>query len=328
MKLIYFLICLLVAEALNPWATAAPPSITYTTRFELVYTSNGVLRASRSDFRDFIGNSWIFPAEQDPEGNWGQAVSGLQISSRLSKPSFTLGEPVLLHLLFRNISGGPKMPPVGGRPAEVLQLMVTSDDNRPAREWWQRPIDPFGMPWPRSDTIIPVATMLDLNMQAHCMVLLDQTYDLTRPGRYFVSAGYSHAKLDGNGKWDGDSRIEARSGTAMFEIVAAPGATGGSSPPGAVHTNLTGNTGQPSPPPLASTPATATNVISQADASGGHATQGASSVVGRSPMATDVTPQEATATPARRNLVLSAWLAGLVLLGALGLWLLRRKARA
>ena len=45
------------------------------------------------------------PAEQDPEGHWGQPTEGFQLSIRLQKESFTNGEPVTACVILRNVSG-------------------------------------------------------------------------------------------------------------------------------------------------------------------------------------------------------------------------------
>lgn len=47
------------------------------------------------------------PAEDDPEGNWGQISEGFQLSIRLSKNTFTNGEPVSASILLRNVSDKP-----------------------------------------------------------------------------------------------------------------------------------------------------------------------------------------------------------------------------
>jgi hypothetical protein len=46
------------------------------------------------------------PAEADPEGNWGAAVEGFQLSIRLDKATYTNGEPIAARVILRNVSGG------------------------------------------------------------------------------------------------------------------------------------------------------------------------------------------------------------------------------
>ena len=47
------------------------------------------------------------PAEQDPEGHWGEATNGLQISLRFEKQTFTNGEPVNAVMFMRNVTNQP-----------------------------------------------------------------------------------------------------------------------------------------------------------------------------------------------------------------------------
>jgi hypothetical protein len=44
------------------------------------------------------------PAEQDPEGHWGTNTEGFQVSLRLSKGTFSNGEPIVATIILRNVS--------------------------------------------------------------------------------------------------------------------------------------------------------------------------------------------------------------------------------
>lgn len=44
------------------------------------------------------------PADQFPEGNWGVATNGIQLSLRVDKTDYTNGETVLATILIRNVS--------------------------------------------------------------------------------------------------------------------------------------------------------------------------------------------------------------------------------
>lgn len=43
------------------------------------------------------------PANEDPEGNWGQLIAGCQISMRAEQDSFPTGEPVIARVIIRNV---------------------------------------------------------------------------------------------------------------------------------------------------------------------------------------------------------------------------------
>src|SRR5215472_4660471 len=47
------------------------------------------------------------PAKEDPEGNWGAVNEGFQLSIRLSKSTFTNGEPVVATIILRNVHDKP-----------------------------------------------------------------------------------------------------------------------------------------------------------------------------------------------------------------------------
>ena len=44
------------------------------------------------------------PAAQDPEGNWGEATNGFQMSIRFANTNYSVGEPVTAVVLIRNIA--------------------------------------------------------------------------------------------------------------------------------------------------------------------------------------------------------------------------------
>lgn len=45
-----------------------------------------------------------FPAEEDSKGNWGMPLEGMQLSFRLEKYSYEVGEPIKALILLRNLS--------------------------------------------------------------------------------------------------------------------------------------------------------------------------------------------------------------------------------
>jgi hypothetical protein len=104
------------------------------------------------------------PASEDPEGHWGQATNGFQLSLRL-KEVYTNGEPVVATMLVRNVSN---MRLQYLFPARVV---AAKDGSRLKRK------DDIGV------MIVRASTALYPQTQARYQENLSQVYDLT-PGEY------------------------------------------------------------------------------------------------------------------------------------------------
>lgn len=119
------------------------------------------------------------PANQDPEGHWGEATNGLQLSLRFEKETFTNGEPIDAIVFVRNVTNQPI---VYYRPALIL---ATKDGKFMKRK------DDDGMiliNMPLETTVFPQTQQKNHKQ-------LDQVYDLTQPGEYIFQAVCNHPEV-------------------------------------------------------------------------------------------------------------------------------------
>jgi hypothetical protein len=109
------------------------------------------------------------PANQDPEGHWGEIENGLQISLRFEKKTFTNGEPIDALLFVRNVTNKP----LAYLP--LTQILATKD-GKPVSQKRANNGEIF-VSTPMSDTIFP-------QTQKKKRERLDQLFDLTQSGEY------------------------------------------------------------------------------------------------------------------------------------------------
>ena len=158
------------------------------------------------------------PAHLDPEGNWGEPSSGMQMSIRLEKSTYKVGEPVNATIIVRNLDQKSREYRVfypdergfglslfaQGRAGPVLSKI----DSRATNEFGKvsrLPITKVGHFW-----------LSPATQQKH-EVRLDRIYDLTRPSSYMVSASRDILDPDTGGT----SLISTK--FAAFEIVSGGG---------------------------------------------------------------------------------------------------------
>lgn len=60
------------------------------------------------------------PAEADPEGHWGAASEGFQLSICVPKRDFTNGEPVAVQMFLRNVTNKPLYYPISSTGLETV----------------------------------------------------------------------------------------------------------------------------------------------------------------------------------------------------------------
>ena len=158
------------------------------------------------------------PSDRDPEGNWGSPEDGGQLGLRFRKAVFTNGEPIIAVFYMRNIgdntlsylSSGPSDRSFGivvfreGESKRVLTRIEENDIIHPGTLRMSRLSDRI------RDFSVPIG------MQDQSEVDLSRLYDLTRPGRYYISGTVA---LD---RGTNLSKGSITSGTAMFEILPAP----------------------------------------------------------------------------------------------------------
>jgi hypothetical protein len=120
------------------------------------------------------------PAEQDPEGHWGEATNGLQISLRFEKQIFTNGEPVNAVMFVRNVTN---------QPVAYLQLtqILATKNGKPLNQKNANDGEIF-ISTPMSAIIFP-------QTQKKNQKRLDQLFDLTENGEYIFQAVCSHPKV-------------------------------------------------------------------------------------------------------------------------------------
>jgi hypothetical protein len=105
------------------------------------------------------------PASEDPEGHWGQATNGFQLSLRFEKEVYTNGEPVAATMLVRNVGT------VRQQYAFPARVAAAQNGRRLKRK------DDIGV------TIFGPFSSLHPQTQRRYQEDLKQVYDLT-PGEY------------------------------------------------------------------------------------------------------------------------------------------------
>jgi hypothetical protein len=124
------------------------------------------------------------PAAQDPEGNWGTATNGLQLSLRFDKQFFTNGEQIVANLLLRNVTNVPvkfERFYVSHRPSPI-NVLVSSDQKQLSKKGDNSEINVISS---TEITIYP-------QTQRKFSVRLNDYYDLTVGGDFIVQAVYDN----------------------------------------------------------------------------------------------------------------------------------------
>lgn len=158
------------------------------------------------------------PANLDPEGSWGSPQDGAQLGVRFRKAVFTNGEPIVATFYIRNIadttlsylSSGPSDWSFGivvFREGESKRILTRIEENDI--------IHPGTLRMSRSSDRIKDFSV-QIGMQDQQEVSLTRLYDLSRPGRYYISGTVA---LD---RGTNLSRGSVTSGTAMIEVLPAP----------------------------------------------------------------------------------------------------------
>ncbi len=121
------------------------------------------------------------PADQDPEGHWGAVDSGLQLSLRFEKSTYSNGEPVVATILIRNVSAST---------IEYVRAYATGRVSPIKVLAWHADA-PFALK-PAPDPVR--ASMTDIPLFPHSQhkyqVNLGNFYDLNKDGAYVFQAQY------------------------------------------------------------------------------------------------------------------------------------------
>ncbi len=151
---------------------------------------SGETVVAKQKIKEAQGSAESRPADQDPEGHWGKVTDGLQLSIRIEKKTYAVGEHLVAILLLRNISD---------KPLKYLRLYIS---NQPSpinvlAEKDQKPFQPKDTTEPVSVGAVTYLTVLP-NTQHRYLVELDKYYDLGQIGEYSFKASYKGPKPGGN----------------------------------------------------------------------------------------------------------------------------------
>jgi hypothetical protein len=109
---------------------------------DTVVFTNGVLTVRPEKLEQARKAQDSRPASEDSQGHWGKIVQSCQISLRISKKSFAVGEPIPVVVLFRNVNPASLSDPPEilsaqsfdiplGIPQYGTQLLVTTSQGQP-----------------------------------------------------------------------------------------------------------------------------------------------------------------------------------------------------
>jgi hypothetical protein len=196
----------------------------FVTRLEIRLRSEGGGEIRELDTGSKESNAYRLSAEDDPDGNWGWASEGMQMSLRFSKNVVSSGEPVIATILIRNVSDKPGYYSLWGTSVEKdFNLTVVGESGAglaSLRAQSDLSIDPGKSGFKqRLSNIVNNSKAIPLppGSQNSHLIRLDELFDLRNPGKYYVTASHSIPTLDRVG-WG-----MTASGTAILEVQASPG---------------------------------------------------------------------------------------------------------
>lgn len=156
----------------------------------------------------------LLPAEEDPTGGWGRATSCIQMSIRVYKTNFAVGEPVPVVILWRNVGVVPLFFPVSSEENYPFDVCV-SLEGKAVQPKLPRLRALEGLGTGGDPTLVQPRTQWRETLR------LDQIFDLSKRGNYEVSAGRALRPARQL------PFTKAQSGTARFRILAKPGSSEG-----------------------------------------------------------------------------------------------------
>ena len=157
-------------------------------------------------------------AHLDPEGNWGEPSAGMQMSIRLEKPTYKVGEGIVAVIIMRNLDQKPREYRVLW-PLELgfgLSLFVSGRPT-PLPTMAEARATDEGMRRMARSVYKGHTFGLSPGTQKKFEVSLSAIYDLTLPGSYLVTA----SREINDPKTGGKSLISTK--FAAFEIVSGDG---------------------------------------------------------------------------------------------------------
>jgi hypothetical protein len=149
------------------------------------------------------------PAELDPDGHWGEATNGLQVSLRFEKKFFTNGEPVVATLLLRNVTNSPARITIASLIGEPSPVNVLAFQNKAPL-----PMKLDGFDEGRIITVSLIKVPIYQQTQHKFQERLDRCFDFKNGGEFTFQAVYLGG-IEHNGRTE---RIEVASQKVQIEI--------------------------------------------------------------------------------------------------------------
>jgi hypothetical protein len=112
------------------------------------------------------------PAEQDPQGNWGEQADGFQLSLRFEKQTFTNGEDIAAIMLMRNVTTNSQ---TYFRPTYVVAMK----DGKPVKKLHNTAM---------KEMMVSPETTIFPQTQHEYREHLRQEYNLSESGEYIFQA--------------------------------------------------------------------------------------------------------------------------------------------
>ncbi len=149
------------------------------------------------------------PADEDPEGHWGQPGGGMQLSVRFRQLVYTNGQPVVAMALVRNVSGHDLWWPLFYDPPVNNMAFVVFGPDGNELPGAKQTIDWMGgRRW-----------QLGRQTQLRYDIRLDERYELKQTGRYRIQATSLIDSPERRGPPEHPGLVEIKSGEAVIEIV-------------------------------------------------------------------------------------------------------------
>ena len=144
------------------------------------------------------------PAAQDTNGNWGEAIDGMQLSTRFRHREFLVGEPIMAVVMLRNLSSQP-------RAIKLTQYTckVTLFESTNTSTYW-KPKPPRNMSAPDSGEYWD---SIKTRSEGSFLMNISRYFDMTNFGKYSIQLQLEEPLSDGKGV------TNIISGKAAFEIV-------------------------------------------------------------------------------------------------------------
>ena len=178
---ICFLLAVVFAQDGLPQTTNRIPSDVFLTDngFLFWYNQSGERLVKLKDIEKAKQIAECLPAEQDPEGHWGQVANGFQLSLRFEKAVFTNGEPILATMFMRNVSNATQS---YFRPIRVVS---SKNGNIQKNKYDTGLFD---------QSLTPVTTLFPQTQNKY-RDKLNQSYDLSESGQYVFKAVCTHPSV-------------------------------------------------------------------------------------------------------------------------------------